>query len=56
MGRDSFCRDTTDVQKIIAEMRYYEASSVYGEFPYFVVGTHMDNAGLQKMFLENWEA
>ena len=43
-------------KKIIAEMRYYEASSVYGEFPYFVVGTHMDNAGLQKMFLENWEA
>lgn len=42
-------------KKIIAEMRYYEASSVYGEFPYFVVGTHMDNAGLQKMFLENWE-
>ncbi|MCD2256729.1 hydrogen peroxide-dependent heme synthase [Agrilactobacillus fermenti] len=43
-------------KKIIAEMRYYEASSVYGEFPYFVIGTHLDFEQLDHFFLSGWEA
>ncbi|MCH4172048.1 MAG: heme-dependent peroxidase [Lactobacillus sp.] len=39
-------------KKIITEMRYYEASSVYGEFPYFIIGTYLNAAKLDHLLLD----
>lgn len=50
-GVTLFAQEPLMFKKVIAEMRYYEASSVYGEFPYFIVGTYLDQAKLQNLFL-----
>lgn len=55
-GVTLFAEDLLVVKKIITEMRYYEASSVYGEFPYFVIGTYLDAAQLDQLFLAGWGA
>lgn len=55
-GVTLFSEDPLEFKKIIAEMRYYEASSVYGEFPYFIVGTYLDQDKLAHLFLSDVEA
>lgn len=54
-GVSLFADDPLQFKKIISDMRYYEASSVYGEFPYFIVGTYLDAAKLEQLFLTNIE-
>lgn len=51
-GVTLFAESPLMFKKIIAEMRYYEASSLYGEFPYFIVGTYLDKKKLQHLFLD----
>ena len=40
-------------KKIMTEMRYSEASSIYGEFGYFIVGIYLNYSKLKDLFLNN---
>uniref|UniRef100_UPI00403F54B6 hydrogen peroxide-dependent heme synthase n=1 Tax=Candidatus Enterococcus willemsii TaxID=1857215 RepID=UPI00403F54B6 len=41
-GVTLFAEDPLEFKKIIYEMRFSEASSVYSDFPYFIVGTSLN--------------
>ncbi|MGX7328923.1 hydrogen peroxide-dependent heme synthase [Enterococcus bulliens] len=50
-GVTLFANDPLEFKKIIYEMRFSEASSVYSDFPYFIVGTSLnDRARLTTYF------
>lgn len=51
-GVSLFADDPIQFKKIVTEMRYIEASSIYGEFPYFLVGTRIDLPGLRSLLLD----
>lgn len=38
-GVTLFADDPIEIKKLITEMRYAAASAVYGDFPYFIIGT-----------------
>ncbi len=54
-GVTLFADDPIVFKKIISEMRYAQASSLYGEFPYFLVGTYLDQPKLEHLFLDDWK-
>lgn len=51
-GVSLFADDPIQFKKIVTEMRYIEASSIYGEFPYFLVGSRTGKSGLHDLFLD----
>ncbi|RBP98074.1 heme-dependent peroxidase [Bifidobacterium aemilianum] len=51
-GVSLFAQDPLEFKKIVTEMRYIEASSIYGDFPYFLVGQHLDTDALGALLLE----
>jgi chlorite dismutase len=42
-GVTLFANDPLEFKKIIYEMRFSEASSVYSDFPYFIVGVSLNS-------------
>lgn len=54
-GVSLFADDPIEFKKIVTEMRYIEASSIYGEFPYFLIGSHTDIRGIGSLLLEGLE-
>lgn len=51
-GVTLFADDPIEFKKIVTDMRYIEASSIYGEFPYFLVGTHADPQTIRHLLLD----
>lgn len=54
-GVTLFADDILEIKRIVTEMRYAAASAIYGDFPYFIVGSKVDGDGLAKLLLDNWE-
>ncbi len=51
-GVTLFADDPVQFKKIVTEMRYIEASSIYGEFPYFLVGTKTDPERIDRLLTD----
>jgi chlorite dismutase len=50
-GVTLFAEDPLEFKKIIYEMRFSEASSVYSDFPYFMVGTSLNTTQQLQTYL-----
>lgn len=45
-GVTLFADDPIEIKKLVTEMRYAAASAVYGDFPYFIIGTKLTESDL----------
>lgn len=54
-GVTLFADDPLAFKKIVQQMRYAEASAIYGEFPYFIIGRHLGRDGFDHFFLDPWD-
>lgn len=52
-GVTLFADDPLAIKKIVAEMRYAAASAVYGDFPYFIIGSAISTEEIQKLLEDN---
>lgn len=52
-GVTLFADDPLEIKKLVTEMRYAAASAVYGDFPYFIIGTRLtENAWANLLALD----
>lgn len=52
-GVTLFADDPIEIKKLITEMRYAAATAIYGDFPYFIIGSAFSSDDMQELLQVN---